>query len=159
MSFSIVTIGVSCELLRSSNTKEKVHGRWHDTSPCDNERTIALWANALRYYEAKSSELIPPASRSRESVQIPYTVDCGRRQPYVAPHVQVWGLPQRGGYRPRSIRPSSRSVNVHVGPRYRTNELDSATNHITQKYATIDYRPSIPQSRGYMLYLNPQIQK
>ena len=28
-----------------------------------------LWANALRAYEGKSSELIPPGPRSRESVQ------------------------------------------------------------------------------------------
>ena len=38
--------------------------------PCDDERTIALlWTNALRAYEGKSSELIPPGPRSRESVQ------------------------------------------------------------------------------------------
>ena len=39
----------------------KVHGRQHDTSPCDNERTIALWTNALQAYEGKSLELIGPA--------------------------------------------------------------------------------------------------
>ena len=33
------------------------------------ERTTALWTNALRAYEGKSSELIPPGPRSRESVQ------------------------------------------------------------------------------------------
>ena len=38
------------------------------TSPCDNERVTALWTNALRAYEGKSSELIPPGPRSRESV-------------------------------------------------------------------------------------------
>ena len=39
--------------------------------PCViNERTIALWTNALRAYEGKSSELIPPGPRSRESVQM-----------------------------------------------------------------------------------------
>ena len=63
-------IGVSCELLRSWDTNGKVHGRWHVTSPCDDERTIALWTNALRAYEGKSSELIPPGPRSRESVQM-----------------------------------------------------------------------------------------
>ena len=46
----------------------KVHGRWHGISPCDNERNIALWTNALRAYEGKSSELIPPGPRSREPV-------------------------------------------------------------------------------------------
>ena len=66
---SIVIIGVFCELLRSSHTNGKVHGRWHGASPCDNERTIALWTNALRAYEGKSSGLIPPGPRSRESVQ------------------------------------------------------------------------------------------
>ena len=63
---STVTVGVSCELLRY---EREVHGRWHGTSPCDNERTIALWTNALRAYEGKSSELIPPGPRSREAVQ------------------------------------------------------------------------------------------
>ena len=37
--------------------------------PCDNERTVALWTDALRAYKGKSSELIPPGPRSRESVQ------------------------------------------------------------------------------------------
>ena len=40
-------------------------GRWLGTSPCDNEITIALRTNALRAYEGKSSELIPPGPRSR----------------------------------------------------------------------------------------------
>ena len=44
---------------------EKAEGRWLGTSPCDNERTIALRTNALRAYEGKSSELIPPGPRSR----------------------------------------------------------------------------------------------
>ena len=65
---SLVIIGVSCELLRSCDTNGKVHGRWHVTSPCDNERTIASWTNALRAYEGKSSELIPPGPGSRETV-------------------------------------------------------------------------------------------
>ena len=38
-----VTVGVSCELLKSWYTNGKVHGRWHGTSPRDNERTIALY--------------------------------------------------------------------------------------------------------------------
>ena len=42
-----------------------VHGRWHGTSPRDNEQTIASWTNALRAYEGKSSEFIPPGPRSR----------------------------------------------------------------------------------------------
>ena len=37
-----------------------------------NERTITLWTNALRAYEGKSSELIPPGPRSHESVQLLY---------------------------------------------------------------------------------------
>ena len=43
----------------------KVERRWLGTSRCDNERTIALRTNALRAYEGKSSELIPPGPRSR----------------------------------------------------------------------------------------------
>ena len=43
----------------------KADGRWLGTSPCDNERTTALRKNALRAYEGKSSELIPPGPRSR----------------------------------------------------------------------------------------------
>ena len=43
----------------------KAEGRWLGISPCDNERTIALRTNALRVYEGKSSELIPPGPRSR----------------------------------------------------------------------------------------------
>ena len=54
-----VTIGVSCEILRSSDANRKVHGRWHGTSPCDHERTVASRTDALRAYEGKSSELIP----------------------------------------------------------------------------------------------------
>ena len=34
-------------------------------SPCDTKRSIALRANALRAYEEKSSEVIPPGPRSR----------------------------------------------------------------------------------------------
>ena len=66
---STIIIGDSCELLRSCDTNGKVYGRWHGTSPCDDERTIALWTNAPRAYEGKSSGLIPPGPRSRESVQ------------------------------------------------------------------------------------------
>ena len=43
----------------------KAERRWLGTSPCDTERTIALRKDALRAYEGKSSELIPPGSRSR----------------------------------------------------------------------------------------------
>ena len=43
----------------------KAERRWLGTCPCDNERTIALRKNALRAYEGKSSELIPPGPRSR----------------------------------------------------------------------------------------------
>ena len=44
----------------------KAERRWLGTSPCDNERTIALRKNAFRAYEGKSSELILPGSRSRD---------------------------------------------------------------------------------------------
>ena len=43
----------------------KAERQWLGTSPCDNERTIALRKNSLRAYEGKSSELIPPGPRSR----------------------------------------------------------------------------------------------
>ena len=64
-----VIIGVFRELLRFYDANGELHGRWHGTSSCENERTIALWTNALRGYEEKASELIPPGPRSRESVQ------------------------------------------------------------------------------------------
>ena len=57
---------VSTELLRDGRK-----GRQLGTPPCDNERTIALRTNALRAYEGKSSELIPPGPRSR------FGTDCG----------------------------------------------------------------------------------
>ena len=43
----------------------KAERRWLGTSPCDNERSIASRKNALRAYEGKSSELIPPGPWSR----------------------------------------------------------------------------------------------
>ena len=43
----------------------KAERRWLGTSPCDNERAIALRTNALRAYEGNSSELIPPGPWSR----------------------------------------------------------------------------------------------
>ena len=43
----------------------KDEGRWLATSPCHDESTVVLRANALRAYEGKSSELIPPGPRSR----------------------------------------------------------------------------------------------
>ena len=52
-------------LVSSWEMDGKAEHRWLGTSPCDNERTIALRANALRAYEGKSSELIPPGPRSR----------------------------------------------------------------------------------------------
>ena len=50
--------------------------------PCviTNENT-ALWTNALRAYEGKSSELISPGPRSRESVQWPVDL----HDPLIAP--------------------------------------------------------------------------
>ena len=52
-------------LVSSWEMDGKAERRWLDTSPCDNERTIALKKNALRAYEGKSSELISPGPRSR----------------------------------------------------------------------------------------------
>ena len=52
-------------LVSSRDMDGKAERRWLGTSPCDNERTIALRENALRAYEGKSSELIPPGPRSR----------------------------------------------------------------------------------------------
>ena len=51
--------------MSSSNMNGKAEGRWLDTSPCDNERTISLRKSAVRSYQGKSSELIPPGPRSR----------------------------------------------------------------------------------------------
>ena len=56
-------------LVSSCEMDGKAERRWPGTSPCDNERTIALRKNAVQAYEGKSSELIPPA-RGRESVQL-----------------------------------------------------------------------------------------
>ena len=58
--------GLSCELLRYQRD-----GPWPMAyqSPCDNERTVAWWTNALRAYAGKDSERIPPGPWSRESVQ------------------------------------------------------------------------------------------
>ena len=47
---STVDVGIYCELLRDGR---EVHGRWHGSFPCDNERTIGFWTNALRVYEGK----------------------------------------------------------------------------------------------------------
>ena len=52
-------------LVSSWEMDGKTERRWLGTSPCDNERTIALRKNALRAYERKSSELILPGPRSR----------------------------------------------------------------------------------------------
>ena len=52
-------------LVSSWEMDGKAERRWLGTSPCGNERTIALRNNALRAYEGKSSELIPPGPRSR----------------------------------------------------------------------------------------------
>ena len=51
-------------LVSSGEMDGKAKHRWLGISPCDNERTIALRKNALRAYEGKSSELIPPGPRS-----------------------------------------------------------------------------------------------
>ena len=52
-------------LVSSWEMDGKAECRLLGTSPCENERTIALRKNALRAYEGKSSELIPPGPRSR----------------------------------------------------------------------------------------------
>ena len=52
-------------LVSSWEMDGKAERRWLVTSPCDNKLTIALRTNALRAYEGKSSEMIPPGPRSR----------------------------------------------------------------------------------------------
>ena len=52
-------------LVSSLKMNGNAEGRWLGTSPCDNERTIALRTNAPRAFEGKCSELIPPGPRSR----------------------------------------------------------------------------------------------
>ena len=52
-------------LVNSWEMDGKAECRWLGTSPCDNERIVALRTNALRAYEGKSSELIPPGPQSR----------------------------------------------------------------------------------------------
>ena len=52
-------------LVNSCEMDGKAERRWLGTSPCDNERAIALRTNALRSYEGRSSELIPTGPRSR----------------------------------------------------------------------------------------------
>ena len=52
-------------LVTSLEMDGKAESRWLGTSPCDNGRTIELRTNALRVYEGKPSELIPPGPRSR----------------------------------------------------------------------------------------------
>ena len=51
-------------LVSSWEMDGKAERRGLATSACDNERAIALSKNALRAYEGKSSELIPPGPRS-----------------------------------------------------------------------------------------------
>ena len=64
---STVSFGVSCELLRSWDTSGKVHGRWHDTSPCDNERAIVDKHTPSSRGEVLGGDT-PPGPRSCESV-------------------------------------------------------------------------------------------
>ena len=52
-------------LVSSWEMDGKAERRWLGTSPCDNERTIALRKSARRAYEGTSSELTPPGPRSR----------------------------------------------------------------------------------------------
>ena len=54
-------------LVSSWEMNGKAERRWLGTSLCDNERTIALRKNALRAYDGKSPDLIPPGPRSRVS--------------------------------------------------------------------------------------------
>ena len=64
---STFSVCVSVELLLLRDGREG-EGRWLVTSPCDNKGTIALRENALRAFEGKSSELIPPGPRSRVGI-------------------------------------------------------------------------------------------
>ena len=59
---STFSVCVSSELLRDGREGRRPMA-WHST--CDNKRSIALRANALRAYKGESSELIPPGPRSR----------------------------------------------------------------------------------------------
>ena len=52
-------------LVSSRAMDGKAERRWLGTFPCDNQRHIALRKDALRAYDGKSSELIPPDPRSR----------------------------------------------------------------------------------------------
>ena len=63
----------------------KAKRRWLGTSPCDNKRTIALRTNALRAYEGKSSELIPPGPQSQGG-----TVASHRVMPWAATWTVTW---------------------------------------------------------------------
>ena len=63
----------------------KAEGRWLGPSPCDNERTIALRKTALRAYEGKSSELIPPGPRSRIGAVHPTCERAGKLQSVTFP--------------------------------------------------------------------------
>ena len=53
----------------------KAERRCLGTSPCDNEITIELRTNALRAYQEKSSELIPPGPRSRVGTHNSFSLD------------------------------------------------------------------------------------
>ena len=63
--FSVSSIFPGCASSGSGEMDGDVFGRSNSITPCDIERTIALLMNALRAYERKSSELIPPGHRSR----------------------------------------------------------------------------------------------
>ena len=52
-------------LVSSWKMNGKAEGWWIGTSPCYDERTIALRTNALRAYEGKSSELVISGKRWR----------------------------------------------------------------------------------------------
>lgn len=63
---------LSAFLVSYSEMDGKAEGRWFGTSPCDNEITNAFRTNALRAYEGKSSEPIPPGPRSRIGAYLTY---------------------------------------------------------------------------------------
>ena len=60
-----VALFLSAFLVSSWKMNGKAEGRWLGTSSCDIELTIALRTYALRAYDGKSSDLIPPGPRSR----------------------------------------------------------------------------------------------
>ena len=69
-----VALFLSAFLVSSWKMNGKAEGRWLGTSSCDIELTIALRTYALRAYDGKSSDLIPPGPRSRVGTRVMATL-------------------------------------------------------------------------------------